>query len=427
MTNKQSFILFLFLFSSCIVFFLSGCNNSEPVFECSDAIGCLEVAPDEAIQIGVLQALSGQVAPLGQAQIRGFNLALDKRDGKILGHSIAIQIEDTSCTAEGGANAALKIIANPQTAAIFGTTCSGAAATASKAMSDAGLTMISGNNSAPFLTSIAGKPAPDWQVGYFRTTGNEQYAGNIAAEYTFKHLNLKKAATINDGDIYTKGLTESFKKAFVELGGEIVFEAAVNKGDKQMIPVLTAVANSKAELLFFPLFQAEGIHILQQARNMPGLDTTLLISDGALIEKQFLEAAGEAAKGMCFVGPIPPKSQAVDLLTAAYIAKYHEEPTVSYFLTAYDAANLLFDALEKAAFRDPNGTLYLGQQTIRDVLYANTNFQGVTGPLSCDQFGDCAEPSFHILRLDEPALGLKGLQANSVYPGAPATNAPLLK
>jgi len=425
MLNRLRSILFFLLLGSGFALYFSGCNNSEPLFECHDSLGCLEVAPGEPIKIGILQALSGKVAPLGQAQIRGFNLALDKRDREILGHPVVLQTEDTGCTSEGGANAALKIIADPKTVAIFGTTCSSAAATASQAMSNAGLTMISGNNSAPFLTAIAGKPAPNWQAGYFRTAANEQYAGNTAAEYVFKQLGLRRAATINDNDIYTKGLTESFKKAFVELGGEIVLEAAVNKGEDEMLPVLTAVVNSGAELLFFPLFQPEGNHLLLQARLLPELDKTLLISDGALIEKSFLEAVGDTAKGMCFVGPTPPQGPAVDLLNAAYSAKYNEEPTVSYFLTAHDAAALLFQAIEQAATEDEERTLYIGRQQLRDNLYAGQPFKGVNGTLSCDKFGDCATPSFRILRLDNPALGLKGLVENIVFPDTPTQKQPV--
>jgi branched-chain amino acid transport system substrate-binding protein len=369
--------------------------------------------------MGVLQALSGDVAPLGLAQIRGLELALDKRNGMILDHPVALQTEDTGCTAEGGANAALKIIADPDTVAIFGTTCSGAAATAAKAMSDAGLTMISGNNSAPFLTSIAGKSAPSWQPGYFRTAANEENAGKAAAEYAYLQLGLRSAATINDNDIYTRGLTEGFKKAFIELGGKIVLNTSINKGDTQMLPVLTAVINSKADLLFFPLFQPEGNHILLQARSLPQLKQTLLISDGALIEQTFLDAVGEAGKGMCFVGPIHPNSPAVDLLAAVYTEKYKEEPTVSYYLTAYDAADLLFHAIEQASVQDEDGTLRIGRQKLRDTLYATQTFKGVSAILACDQFGDCARPSFHVLRLENPSMGVKGLEENVVFTGSP--------
>jgi branched-chain amino acid transport system substrate-binding protein len=140
-----------------------------------------------------------------------------------------------------------------------------------------------------------------------------------------------------------------------------------------------------------------------------------LISDGALIEKTFLEDVGEAGTGMCFVGPTSPTGSAVDKLTLDYITKYKEEPAVSYFLTGYDAADLLFRAIEKAAVFDKDGTLHIGRQMIRNTMYATKTFQGVTGILSCDEFGDCSSPSFRVLRLDEPALGLRGLQKNVVF------------
>jgi branched-chain amino acid transport system substrate-binding protein len=411
----QKITILLVLLGLISFFFLSSCSESEPPFTCTDSLGCVTVAPGEPVKIGVLQALSGKVAPLGQAQLRGLELALGKRENMLLGHSIVLQIEDTGCTQEGGANAALKVIADPQTIAIFGSTCSGAAATASQAMSVAGLTMISGNNSAPFLTSIAGGKAPNWQAGFFRTAPNEEYAGKTAADYVFLQLGLREAATIHANDIYTRGLTESFKKAFTELGGEIVLDTAINKGETEMEPVLTAVINSAAQLLFFPLFQPEGNNILLQSRALPALDKTLLISGGALIEKSFLADVGEVGKGMYFVGPSNPEGEVVDQITAAYEMKFKELPTVDYYLSGYDAAALLFHAIEQVTIQEKDGTLHLGRTALRENLYATTGFKGVTGTLSCNQFGDCARPAFDVLRLDDPSQGLEGLQSNKVF------------
>jgi branched-chain amino acid transport system substrate-binding protein len=371
------------------------------------------------LKIGILQALSGKVAPLGLDQVRGIELAMDRLDWEILGHSIELQTEDTGCTPEGGANAVLRIIADPQTVAILGTTCSGDAATASKAMSDAGLTMISGNNSAPFLTGIAGKRAPNWQSGYFRTAANEETSGKAAAMYAFQVLGLRRAATINDGDIYTRGLTDGFKQAFEELGGKIVLSASVNKGDNEMQPVLTAVINSSAQILFFPLFQPEGNHVLLQAKKMPGFENITLMSDGALIESSFIEAVKDAGKGMYFVGPSRPTGPAVETLAEEYKTKYGSSPATSYYLSAYDAAGLLMQAIEKVAVQEPDDSLVIGRQALRDALYSTKEFPGVTGSLTCDEFGDCALPVFNVLRLDDPARGVEALQSNVVFTYTP--------
>ncbi len=412
--------VFFKLMAVCVSLLLfAACSKEEASFECADPLGCVDIAPDESIWIGVLQAISGKIEPLGQAQIRGLELALDKRGGQLLGHKVALQIEDTGCSAEGGANAVLKILADPRMVAIYGTTCSGAAATASKAMSESGMTMISGNNSAPFLTSIAGKPAPNWQPGYFRTANNEENAGKAVAEYAYLKLGICRAATVHDNDIYTQGLTDGFKKAFEELGGEIVLYTSINKGDTEMLPVLTAVSNSQAEMLFFPLFQPEGNSLLLQARKLPAFEKIIFMSDGALIEETFLKAVGEAAQGMYFVGPAAPKGPAVEKLAVVYEAKYKKRPGVSYYLSGYDAADLLFHAFEQVVIEEKDGTLHIGRQRLRDALYSIKAFKGVTGNLSCNQFGDCSGSAFNVLRLDNPSLGLPGLEANVIFSYSP--------
>ena len=253
--------------------------------------------------------MTGDVSSLGQEQIRGIELAVDDYKDKVLGSRLAFETENSRCSEEGGANAALKLIADPKTVAILGTTCSTSAKTAAAAMSRAGLTMISGNNSAPYLTSIGGKAAPDYHPGYFRTAPNEESSGKAAAVFAYRKLGIRKAATINDGNIYTKGLTDGFIKKFKSLGGDIVLDASINRGDGQMRPVLAAVEASKAELLFFPLFQPEGNILLLQAKDDRALDAVILMSDGSLIQRSFLAAVKDKAKGLYFVGPDFPRKR----------------------------------------------------------------------------------------------------------------------
>jgi branched-chain amino acid transport system substrate-binding protein len=52
---------------------------------------------------------------------------------------------------------------------------------------------------------------------------------------------------------------------------------------------------------------------------------------------------------------------------------------------------------------------------LRDALYATQDFPGITGKITCDPSGDCSDTRFHVMRLDDPAVGIDGLIKNTVF------------
>jgi len=403
----------LLLFAAVL---LAGCGPATTSFECTDAIGCVEVAPGDPIKIGALQSLTGDMALPGLDQLQCIELALDDRGGELLDHPTELHSADSQCTGEGGTTAALKIVADPQIVGILGPACSGAAASAMEVVSEAGLVMISSSSSAPSLTSVAGERGDDWQPGFFRTAQNDALVGRAAATLAFQELGLTRAATIDDGDPYTRGLAATFQQAFTEMGGEVMLATAVNKGDTDMRPVLTAVALSGAELLFFPVFRMEGDHIVLQAWEMEGLENITLMSAEGLYFDAFIEAVDEAGVGMYFNTPVRPEGSTYDAFISRYETKYGTAPTSTpYAAHSYDAANLLLNAIEAVTVQDSDGTLHVGRQALRDALYATAGFQGLSGSLTCNQYGDCGAIRLQATRLDDPAAGLEGLAANVVY------------
>jgi branched-chain amino acid transport system substrate-binding protein len=411
MSQRKSFVLLL-----CIAIPLIGCRPAPPPFECTDVIGCVDVAPGDPIKIGALQAQSGDLAPQGLGLLQCIELALDDRGGQSLGHPIELHSADSRCSGGGGTTAALQIAADPQIVGIVGPTCSGAAATAMKIVAEAGMVMISGSSSAPSLTSVGGDPGPDWLPGFFRTAQNDALVGQAAATFAFQQLDVTKAATINDGDLYTRGLTDTFEQVFAELGGEVVLVTAVNKGDTDMRPVLSAVARSGAELVFFPIFRPEGDYIVLQAKEVEGVENVTLMSAEGLYFGSFIEAVGETGAGMYFNTPVRPEGPAYAAFASRY-EKYGESSITStpYDAHVYDAVNLLLNAVEAVAVQDKDGTLHIGRQALRDALYATAGYQGLTGSLTCDEYGDCGAIRLQVTRLDDPAAGFEGLAANVVY------------
>lgn len=405
-------LIMLLLPAVCL---LIACKPAAPPFECTDPIGCVTILPGEPIKLGVIHDLTGGGAVYGLEHVKVFELAVAEREGRLLGHPIELQIQDEECTAEGGANAALRIIADPQVIGIFGTTCSSAAGAAAKIMTEVGLVMISGVNSAPSMTSIAGKPGADWQPGYFRTMANIMEEGRATAVFAFRELGVTKAATINDGDTFSQGYKDVFAQVFTELGGEIVLDATINKGDTDMQPVLRTVAALQAETVFLPLFPAEGALIVRQSKQVADLENISFIAGGSLRTDDFISSVGPDGRGIYFIGSAPPpKGAANDALVSKYVARYGEPPQTATYGFAYDAASLLLNAIEAVGVQERDGTVHIGRQALRDALYA-TDLEGVTGRLACDAYGDCGVVKFDIVRLDDPAAGIEGLLSNVIY------------
>jgi branched-chain amino acid transport system substrate-binding protein len=353
------------------------------------------VAAGEAVQIRSLQAITGDVSTLGIPNQNSTELAIADY-GQIQGHDVTYGTGlDDLCSADGGQAAASQIVADPQVVGTIGTSCSGAAAGAMPLISDAGHVMISPSNTSPSLTSdLAGNAAENYFPGYYRTAHNDLFQGRAAAEFMFNEQGITKAAAIHDGDPYTDGLATAFADAFTELGGEIVIYTAVQKGDTDMVPVLTEVAGAAPEAIFFPIFPPEGNFIVQQIGGVAGLEDVLLMAADGLLVDNFLALA--ESEGMFFSGPdqrygtntngVTGKS--ADEVLAAYNETFGVAPTAAFWAHAYDATVMLLDSINAVAV-DNGGELTIDRQALRDQLNAVEGFEGLIGTLSCDDFGDC--------------------------------------
>jgi branched-chain amino acid transport system substrate-binding protein len=375
-------------------------------------LGAVEIAPGEPIKLAALQSISGATASLGTDQIRGMEIAIEDF-GEVMGHPVELQEEDDGCAAEAGTTGAQRIVADPQVVAIVGTSCSGAAVPAAEIMSEAGLVMISGSNTSPSLTSdLEGTEAEAFQPGYLRTAHNDLIQGQAAAEFVFNELGLTKVATIHDGDPYTEGLATAMGNAFQELGGEVVLATAVNKGDTDMRPVLTEVAASGTELVYFPIFQPEADFIIKQAKDIQGLTAaTMMAADGVLSDTYMSIPATE---GMYFSGPAQPESPDYEEFVQKYEEKFGEKPIQAFHAHTYDATTLLLEKIQEIG-EDRDGTLVIDRQKLRDALYATEGFAGLTGTLTCDEFGDCADPKINILRNTEEEKTIDEVQRNVLF------------
>src|SRR5688500_17342748 len=151
--------------------------------------GCVEVGPDEPINLGVDQVISGADASLGQDQVNAIELAVDyldgtvdQTDGTLLDHPVSLPAHDEPrsaegelCSAEGGQTAGTALAADESIVAVIGTSCSSAAlGVADTILGDKGILLFSGSNTSPALTD------PEFHNPFYaRTAHNDRIQGTI--------------------------------------------------------------------------------------------------------------------------------------------------------------------------------------------------------------------------------------------------------
>jgi branched-chain amino acid transport system substrate-binding protein len=364
-------------------------------FVCDDPLGCLEVPPDEPIRLGYLLVLKGPDQALGTDAWRGAEIARADQ-GRLLGHEIILAGEDDGCNADVTEAAALRLRGDASMVAIIGPSCSSGARVAVPILSDAGFTIVSPSNTAPELTDPASHAA-----GYLRVPASDIFQAGTAAQFAAKYLEVRRAATVHvPGDTYSTGIAAEFERAFTELGGRVTATGEITFGAADAKPLVERLASSPPQLTYFPLFSTEGALLAIAVRETPGLENQFLMGTDASLTNDFLKAAGSAAEGIYLTSPtINYDNPNYQRLLGLYWSRFGEKPTAFYHAHAYDAARLIFAAIERSALVEPDGALHIGRQALRDALYAIRDFQGLTGTLTCQPNGDCGEPRYDVLQV----------------------------
>jgi branched-chain amino acid transport system substrate-binding protein len=226
------------------------------------------------------------------------------------------------------------------------------------------------------------------------------------AEFAFNDLGVTKAAAIHDGDPYTEGLASVFADAFTELGGEMVAFEAEAADATNVEPLLTSVAAAGPEFIYYPVFIPLGSLLTNTAAEVAGLEGVILAGADGVQSPSFLENTVGTSEGMYVSGPDLSFSNTFyeEEFLPAYIEMFGTEPTAPFHAHAYDATVMVLNAIVASAKQDADGTLLIGRQALRDALFATSGMEGITGTISCDEYGDCADPKIAVSQVQDGAF-----------------------
>ena len=105
-----------------------------------------------------------------------------------------------------------------------------------------------------------------------------------------------------------------------------------------MRPVLTTIASAGPEIIYYPIFMAEGGFVTSQAKEVPGLENAKLMGADGMFSPDFVNAAGDAALGMYHSSPdFSAFGDQYQGFLTKHEEKYGEPPLSAFHAHAYDA------------------------------------------------------------------------------------------
>jgi branched-chain amino acid transport system substrate-binding protein len=366
----------LLIMGYCLL--ITACAN--PGIECEDDLGCVEVGPDDSIQLGYLLALSGEAAYLGEDAWQAVELAMSQR-GTLLGHPLELIGFDTGCDVAMGRSVAIEASDFSTILGIIGTTCSAVAEAVLPIISRAGMVMVSPTNTTANVPQLDDELG---QLSYFRTAPNELWQAEVAASFAREELRVQTAAILYDTTPYSNNLRQTFADAFTALGGSVILQPRLVPGGTDINDVLALLVGNQPDLLYLPLFEPEANYLLN---NLLENSNWLLLGTDSLMLPSFAESTGTAARGLYLTGTAV-SGPAYDDFLAQWLALYDTTPSSDFAPHAYDAANILLDAIERAAQVGNDNSLLIGRLALRQAIADTTRLNGVTGQLTC-QASEC--------------------------------------
>lgn len=337
------------------------------------------------IKIGLIAPLTGEIKTFGESTKAGFELALEQAGYQAGNFKIEVVIGDDKADPAEGVNLAERMINQDGVKAIVGSVTSGVSIPVAEVTNANQIVSISGTATSEKLTVDDNGNRKPYA---FRACFIDPFQGQVSAKFALNTLGAKTAAVLYDkGNDYTVGLAENFMANFEAGGGKIVFSETYAQSDTDFSALVTNIANANPDVLFLPDYYPK-VSLIAAAVRDRGLNVTMMGGDGW--DSSDLDFG--LLDGGYFTNHYSPEDPRPEVQTfvKAYQDKYGEVPDALATL-AYDATNILLEAIKQANSNDPT--------KIRDAMQNLKGFQAVSGSISFDEKGNPVK-SAAILQVD---------------------------
>ncbi len=371
-----------------------------------------------------------------ETMVNAIELALRQRNNKAGGVKITYESLDDA-TAQTGQWDEAKCAYNAESAARdkeivgwIGPFNSGCAQVQIPILNKGGLGMISPSNTYTGLTRPGGESDeperyyPTGERNYARVIVSDDKQGEAAA-MLMKEKGVESVFILDDKETYGRGLAEQVEKTAGDLGIEVLGRASTDPRWSSYPSLMKKIAETEPDAIYFGgVIENNAEQVIQDkvGAGMPNDEVDFIGPDGILSDA-LVTQAGKAAEGIHVTsGRLTESELSAEGREFAqkYEAEYGEDiqPHTAY---AYEAANVMLDAIERAYEADGKVT----RENVLREIFATQDYRGVLGTWSFDENGDTTLAKIPVKRVEDGEFELdrtldisgssRGGKANAAY------------
>jgi branched-chain amino acid transport system substrate-binding protein len=378
---------------------LAGCSSSKK--KSGSGLGgggsSSNSTASQTYKVGFIGALSGPNAQLGINERNGATLAIDQanKSGKYK-FKIALDAQDSEGDPAKAPAAATTLNSDPQVIATVGPAFSGE----SKAVNPS---FCSASPPMPIVTASASN-AQLQTLGnkcWHRIIPNDNVEGSQGADWLAR-TGAKKVFVLSDLSTYGAGVAGTMANELKVKHVTVVKGGVDGTTTKNYNPIAQTIASSGADALFYGGYDAQAA-LLAKALVAAGFHGRTVTGNGGK-SSVFTSGAGAAGNGWYFTcgcqdATTAPSAKA---FATAYQAMFKTAPS-TYSPEAYDATNLVIDAISKAAASGP-----ATRTSVMTALNAE-DFQGITTQIKFQANGELQSTSLIVNLFQQKNGAITGL------------------
>ena len=324
--------------------------------------------------VGIILPTTGAASSYGGSIESGIRLALaDARGRDEIPDGFEVLWADSG-SEPGRAVAELRrMVDERDIKMVIGGATSAEAAALIPALDELEVVCLSPSASAPGLAQLS--------KYFFRIYPSDELEGHTAATFVFERLNRSKIVLFSGDTDYTRGIKPEFLKQYEEaLGGTVVADVDLS-GDDWTAKATRAISSGDVGAAYVVGYADEILEVIRFLRDQ-GF-TGRIVTTSAFYIGDAIREAGPAAEGVLF--PLPPfdrtsEKEPVLSFVNRYMETYQRAPDV-FAAHGYDAMGFTIKVFTMA--KPPETHEILGA-----LNYGVAEYNGVTGPILFDDYGD---------------------------------------